>query len=362
MVKEIRLFIGRDPRSLELFRSINEVLRELPPGERPRLRVKTFKIKDPGQFSSFIKQLEELFGGMYTVEVRKYGIKAIPAIVVDGEKVLEGEYPSVEKLREILLGPSLVAEAGLGEQITAPTPSEISPIPPVSPPRVEKPEMEAQPQLVEQPSSVEMPQEAVQPLRYVEANIEEEAAQKPVLNTESTPSEPELRTVAPVEEPEEFKLEEEEAPISTPTVATSVKPPEPVTQPPQASAPEEAVKRETPLRPEQMAPYRPQFRPEPRPAPPRPPIRQPPRIPRPPAPGPRELAPKPPQPPRAATPGISREIKAPAPSEKPPENIDLSKTCLSCIFYSKERKRCTLYHIPIEDPYHPPPICDRVKR
>jgi len=121
--------MGRDPRSLELFKCINEVW-GLPPGERPRLRVKTFRIKDPVQFPSFIRQLEELFGGMYTVEVRKYGIKAIPAIVVDGEKVLEGEYPSLEKLREILLGQSLVAEAGLGEQLTLLWPATQSNSPP----------------------------------------------------------------------------------------------------------------------------------------------------------------------------------------------------------------------------------------
>ncbi|GEM_PF-1732131 len=373
MAKEIRLFIGRDPRSLELFKAINELLKELPPGERPKLRVKTFKIKDPSQFGSFIKQLEELFGGMYTVEIRKYGVKAIPAIVVDGEKVVEGEYPSLEKLREILLGPSLVAEASIWQREASPPTRDVSPLPPIAPPAVEEPPSEEAPLLAEQAPAEEQLAPPPPPTVHAEApSIPlEESARVP----ERPLAETEIRATAPVEEPEEFKLEEEEPPIAPPV--TPPKPlkkieppkPEPRTKPAAIPPPRKTEKPVVPPRPRKISP------PPPRhskvPPPPKPPVERAPapkpKIPRIPEPAPRPVqrpALRETRPPPPAAPKPREEAAAPTPAgaQAGRGTIDLSKTCLSCIFYSKERGRCTLYHIAIEDPYNPPPICDRVKR
>ena len=346
MAKEVRLFIGRDQRSLELFRMVNEVLGELPPGERPKLRVKTFKIKDPSQFKTFIKQLEELFGGMYTVEVRKYGINAIPAIVVDGEKVLEGEYPTPEKLRELLLGTPVMVAA-----TPEPQTEQVQPISPVEPVSIETPT------LLEE----KKPEETAQP--------------SPPRPPEPTPQ---FTPAIPVEEPEEFKLEDEEAPPpqappqaaqpTQPAAPTIKQQPLPAPQPPRPlqPPPPSTVQPATPPAFKAAPPIPAKPKVEETSIPP-PPVRQSPS----PQPIERVEPPKPPLPRAPVQPRIEQPTPRvqPSPSEKTAqpqaekkEEIDLSKTCLTCIFYSKSRKRCTLYHIPIEDPYHPPPICERVKR
>ncbi len=345
MVKEVRIYIGRDRGSLELFRTINEILRSLPPGERPRLKVKTFKIKNPAEFKAFIKQLEELFGGMYTVEIRKYGIEAIPAIVVDGEKVLEGKYPTPEELRELILGVGALLESPAAEQ-PAPPPiaeskveekqppieiKEVTPIPPVAPTTIEEPT----PPAVEVTGKTVASTEEEQP---VELKVAPEA-----VGEEPEPRAPPLSSVEEggvkrgvVVEPEEFKLDEE--PLPPLTRERAAEPSKPPLAPPPS---EEQIRRIEPT---------PLPRLKPRPPPPSPPVK-----------------PKPPSPPaQAIVPPVEsaprrppEEVSAPETRE---EKVDLSKTCLTCIFYSKERKRCTLYHIPIEDPYHPPPICERVKK
>lgn len=108
MYKEIRLYIGRDPASKELFNQVVALIKSLPKEQRPKLKVKALRIKDPSEFEGFLAQLEELFGGIYTLEFRKYDIKSIPTIIVDGKKVIEGRYPTPEELRMIILGEELV--------------------------------------------------------------------------------------------------------------------------------------------------------------------------------------------------------------------------------------------------------------
>ncbi|MCD6563613.1 MAG: hypothetical protein J7K23_06850 [Thermoproteales archaeon] len=100
--KIIKLYIGRDDKSAELFRNLSNIIRQIPPEKRPKLKVRVVKIKNPDEFPEFLEQLEEIFGGLYTLEFRKYQIQKLPAIVVDEEKVFEGSFPTKEELIQIL--------------------------------------------------------------------------------------------------------------------------------------------------------------------------------------------------------------------------------------------------------------------
>jgi len=96
------LYLCRDEQSKEMLQDFQSVLTLLPKPERPKLKVKLVKINDPRDFPSFLQQLEELYGGVYTLEFKKLGIEKLPAIVVDGEKVSEGKYLSMEEIRDLL--------------------------------------------------------------------------------------------------------------------------------------------------------------------------------------------------------------------------------------------------------------------
>ncbi|ABL78151.1 thioredoxin family protein [Thermofilum pendens] len=263
MPREVLLFICRDEASKSLINAFNSELSELPKPERPKLKVKLFKLKDPSNFKSYLEQLEELYGGVYTREVKEYGIQSLPAVVVDGEKVLEGRYPSREEIRRIL---------GLPPR---PAPREERPAPIIAP-EVKAPAVAAPP-----PERREPP--------------------KPT------------RVPEPIEIPVE--LEEPELEEHKPPPVPEEKPRE---QPP----------REAP-RPVQQAPRLPPPPPAPKPeaVPARPPVAQPPR---------REPA---------------QQVPAPP---KPVATEDLRGTCFTCLFFDKERSRCKLLHMTVQDPYNPP--------
>jgi len=108
--KVIKLYIGRDERSAELFRNLSNIIRQIPVENRPKLKVRVVKIKNPDEFPSFLEQLEEIFGGLYTLEFRKYQITKLPAIIIDEEKVLEGSYPTNEELLQILAYEGIVVK------------------------------------------------------------------------------------------------------------------------------------------------------------------------------------------------------------------------------------------------------------
>ncbi|MHB9301883.1 thioredoxin family protein [Thermofilum pendens] len=110
MPREVLLFVCRDEASRSLINAFNSELSELPKPERPKLKVNLFKLKDPSNFKSYLDELERLYGDAYTREVKLYGVQALPAVVVDGVKVLEGRHPSREEIRRILgLPPAFAA-------------------------------------------------------------------------------------------------------------------------------------------------------------------------------------------------------------------------------------------------------------
>lgn len=295
MPKEIRVYIGRDPASKELFNQLVTLIKSLPKEQRPKLKVKALRIKDPDEFEAFLAQLEELFGGIYTLEFRKYDIKSIPTIIVDGKKVIEGKYPTPEELRILILGEEII-------------PTPVSEQPPITPTKpkiiqeevrepVEIEPMHREPIQIQEPrlkSEEKLAREVPPPTAYEEAFRQEQPEEiKPI-------------EIQPVELPEPIETQEQDIRIEEPE--TKIEPP---TYPPPGTSPlaaPETLPREE-LRKEEEKEER--------------------------------LEPAKPAQPLTAT-------------------RDLKNTCFTCIFYNEERKRCTLYHIKVEDPYNPP--CGRGRR
>lgn len=105
---EIKLFIARDERSAALVKLLHMILETLPPKERPRVKLHVVKIDDVKKFPEFLAYLEEIYGGIHTFEFRRYNIMQLPAIVIDDQKVLEGEFPNEEQLRELLISAGIL--------------------------------------------------------------------------------------------------------------------------------------------------------------------------------------------------------------------------------------------------------------
>ena len=70
MPKEIVLYLCRDEQSKKMLQDFQSELNLLPKPDRPKLKVKLVKINDPRDFPSFLQQLEELYGGVYTLEFK----------------------------------------------------------------------------------------------------------------------------------------------------------------------------------------------------------------------------------------------------------------------------------------------------
>lgn len=236
-IKTIKLYIGRDRQSAKLLKDLSLLMRRLPKDKRPKLKVRVVKIEEPSEFPELLEQLEEIFGGLYTLEFRKYGIKNLPAIVVDDKKVLEGYFPNTKELVEILAYEGLAIEE-YAEAAPAVQQQRI-------PIHTESRKEEVRERLL-QPT----PEEAALPVRIEE--ITEERPQAPLAEPELPPA---VRREAPVLERPTVEVKEEVAP----------------------------------------------------------------------------------------------EAKA-----------DIRGTCLDCIFFDRERTRCTLLHVPITDPYNP--LCGRKPR
>ena len=166
MPKEIVLYLCRDEQSKKMLQDFQSELNLLPKPDRPKLKVKLVKINDPRDFPSFLQQLEELYGGVYTLEFKKLNIEKLPAIVVDGEKVSEGKYLSKEEIRD-LLGLPVKIEAG-------PTPpvsleEELPQVAPIT--SQPKPQPKKEPEPITLPIELEEP-ETPKPIE-AEASIDE---------------------------------------------------------------------------------------------------------------------------------------------------------------------------------------------
>lgn len=82
----------------EMVKSFVSKVRE----KKPKVKVIRHNIRDPKNFEYYLRELEELFGGVATAEYRKYGVTSLPAIVYKDHVVLQGEVPSLSELVEAL--------------------------------------------------------------------------------------------------------------------------------------------------------------------------------------------------------------------------------------------------------------------
>ncbi len=259
--KIIKLYIGRDEKSAELFRTLSSIIRQIPSEKRPKLKVRVVKIKNPEDFPDFLEQLEEIFGGLYTLEFRKYNIQSLPAIVVDNEKILEGNFPSYQELLQILAYEGIV----------------ISEKAPIIEEEVSKPLIEEK---VEKISSTKKD--------VVEEKINESYVTKPFSFSEAY----EERIKEKIEGGGTSKKESLEK-VFTPSASEITEVSKPILEKPE----KESVSRPV------------------------------------------------------------QEEKISVPTETRIEKKSAKGTCFDCIFFDKNRSRCTLLHVDISDPYHP--ICGR---
>jgi len=199
-LRTIQLFICRDNRSKQLLDDLRELTKPLK--DKIDLKVHLIHINKPEDFPSFLETMEELFGGISTLTFRKYGIKNVPAIVIDDRKVLEGRYPSRQELYEILVDEGITLE----ERKPIQPPKPIEELKPVEELPVSRVERYVPPEL---PSEIELPA----PVEESELRLEEQ---------------PPISLEKPVEIVEEEKLEKEK--ILKPEVEV-VPPPPPVSKP-----------------------------------------------------------------------------------------------------------------------------------
>jgi hypothetical protein len=314
--KEIVLYLCRDEQSKKMLQDFQSELNLLPKPDRPKLKVKLVKINDPRDFPSFLQQLEELYGGVYTLEFKKLNIEKLPAIVVDGEKISEGKYLSKEEIRD-LLGLPVKIEAGLTPPVSLD--EELPQVAPVT--------SQPKPQPKKEPEPITLPIE-----------LEEPETPKPITVTPEKPA-----RQHPVQSPVVTK--QPEVPLLGEPAMSKRRQPEEIPTPIELEEPlqEEQPQEEAPItaRPTPKAAQEAKPKPEVAPTlPPPPTLPQP--IEKPPAvrtKTPQEALPKPP---------VQQQAKPQTVQE------DLKGTCFTCLFYDKDRSKCKLLHIAVQDPYNPP--------
>jgi hypothetical protein len=244
--REVRLYLCRDEKSSAMLEAFRRELNRLPKEERPKIRVNLLRLRDPSRFDAYLKELEELFGGIYVQEFKKYGIKAVPAVVVDGEKVAEGRYLSEEEIRS-LLGippppapqpppmPAQPAGSSTAPQPRAPVelaPVELAPLEERPPeprrePEVELPPVELEPEapVLLEPPTPPKPPEGPKPARAPAPP----AARPPAPPRPEAPPAP--RPPAPAPQPQPAAPPRlEAAPAAKPQAAEEVKPARPASK------------------------------------------------------------------------------------------------------------------------------------
>ncbi|OYT29676.1 MAG: hypothetical protein B6U94_07510 [Thermofilum sp. ex4484_79] len=121
-MKHIKLYVCLDEESERLIENVKKVISKMK--EEPKIEVIQAKIKDPSKFQEYLGLLEEFVGGAATLEFRKYDITKLPAIVVDDEKIVEGHYPDLRELEELLSA----EEVPIHKPIIEIRPPEVKPI------------------------------------------------------------------------------------------------------------------------------------------------------------------------------------------------------------------------------------------
>lgn len=251
MPREVRLYLCRDEKSGAMLEVLRRELSRLPKEERPKVHVKVLKLRDPSRFDAYLKELEELFGGIYVQEFKKYGIRAVPAVVVDGEKVAEGRYLSEDEIRSLLgtaplllqRPPPTPAQPAKPRAVPQPQPRiELAPVElapleeqppkPQREPAVELPPVELEPEapVVLEPLTPPKSPEVPKPAHAPRQALAPPHAQQPAPQRPETP--PALKPPAPALQPQPAappRLEEAPA-VKPPPPAEAVKPSRPASR------------------------------------------------------------------------------------------------------------------------------------
>lgn len=251
MVKEIRLYLCRDEKSGEMLEAFRRELNLLPRESRPKLKAKVLKLRNPSGFEQYVRELEELFGGLYVEEFKKYGIRAVPAVVVDGEKLFEGKYLTRDEIRSLLgLQPAQPQPAQPPPASRPPQPAAQPPAKPfeLTPVELVPPEEEQLPELKPEPRPtppILQPARAT-PERATPGEARKVAPQPPTRvepRREELPEEPfviEPIKVEPVKAPQPGKPAQQQAapPPLAPEPRRAAAPQQPPAPRPAAEAPQ----------------------------------------------------------------------------------------------------------------------------
>jgi len=99
-MSRITVYVCRDQAHMELVENVRTAIR----GVRGRHTVTVIQIpiSHASEFPAYLSRLEEVYGGVSTVEFRLQGVRTLPAVVVDGTAVVQGRIPSPGELREML--------------------------------------------------------------------------------------------------------------------------------------------------------------------------------------------------------------------------------------------------------------------
>lgn len=97
----ITVYVCREPHHEKLIDMVRDVIERVK-GKKPKLSVVRLKLESADDFPLYLRQLEEMFGGIATADFRKYKIESLPAVVLNDQLALQGKVPTMEELEEAL--------------------------------------------------------------------------------------------------------------------------------------------------------------------------------------------------------------------------------------------------------------------
>jgi len=99
MVRVIRLFIGYDNASQELV-NLFKLLVDIT-GSEFRLDIYHVNTED-SDIREFIELSHEIFGGIFLTPLIEYSINVLPTIIAGRSKIIEGRFPNLDEIADIL--------------------------------------------------------------------------------------------------------------------------------------------------------------------------------------------------------------------------------------------------------------------
>jgi len=221
----IRVFIAKDEKSAALLKLLEYIIEKIPPAKRPRVKIHVAKIDDVSKFPSFLAYLEEIYGGVYTLEYRKYKVEKLPTIIIDDKKVLEGHFPTEDELI------ALLSSEGIEVPIPAPAPVP-QPLPPSQQPLPQQPIPSYPPGVIREPTI-----QSMRPITHPSAYPSTQPAQPTYSQTpHEQPTPPNTMASKPVEQQEDRYAQTSEVKAQPPRIEAQL--PQPTAEPTLPNLPE----------------------------------------------------------------------------------------------------------------------------